>query len=45
MDSLLEIILEKDAIIDPKEFFKVSDQYKSSVTGKNSPTQEAITSN
>ena len=28
MDSLLEIILEKDAINDPVEFFKVSDQHK-----------------
>src|SRR5690554_3454776 len=30
MDSLLELILEKDAITDPHEFFKVSDQHKNS---------------
>jgi ATP-dependent Lon protease len=34
MDPLLDIILEKDAVTDPKEFFKVSDAHKSSVTGK-----------
>ncbi|MFA5668966.1 MAG: endopeptidase La [Balneolaceae bacterium] len=30
MDSLLELILEKNAIVDPHEFFKVSDQHKNS---------------
>ncbi len=44
MDSLLEIILEKDAITDPVEFFKVSDQHKSTIAGKSTPAQETVTS-
>tara|TARA_R110002096_G_scaffold87831_1_gene201417 strand:+ start:6670 stop:9195 length:2526 start_codon:yes stop_codon:yes gene_type:complete len=44
MDSLLEIILEKDAINDPVEFFKVSDQHKSTIAGKSNQAQEPVTS-
>ncbi|MFV1885269.1 MAG: endopeptidase La [Balneola sp.] len=35
MESLLDVILEKEAVNDPAEFFKVSDAHKSAVTGKN----------
>tara|TARA_Y100001935_G_scaffold52865_1_gene44107 strand:+ start:11550 stop:14048 length:2499 start_codon:yes stop_codon:yes gene_type:complete len=34
MDSLLDIILEKDAVRDASEFFKVSEEHKSSVKKK-----------
>lgn len=30
MDSLLDLILDKDAVVDPHVFFKVSDQHKNS---------------
>ena len=35
MDELLDHMLEEKAENDPKEFFKVSDAHKNSVTGKN----------
>ena len=35
MEELLDQMLEKDPENDPKEFFKVSDAHKNSVTGKN----------
>ncbi|MTI89179.1 MAG: endopeptidase La [Balneolaceae bacterium] len=35
MDPLLDIILEEDEINDPFEFFKVSDDHKNAVSGKN----------
>ncbi|MEQ9308828.1 MAG: endopeptidase La [Balneolaceae bacterium] len=34
MDSVLDMILEKEAVNNPADYFKVSDAYKSSVTGK-----------
>lgn len=40
MDSLLDIILDKKAITDAKEFYKVSDSHKSAVTNKNGNTEE-----
>lgn len=40
MDSLLDIILEKEAINDPKEFFKVSDAHKSALAGKNGEKEQ-----
>ena len=43
MDSLLDIILEKKAETDPKEFFKVSDAHKSAVSGKNGKTKSTET--
>lgn len=39
MDSLLDIILEKEAIVDAKEYFKVSDDYKSAVLNSNNKTE------
>lgn len=42
MDGVLDLMLEKDAEHDPKEFFKVSDAHKNSVTGKNGK-QENVT--
>ncbi|GAB5409272.1 MAG: endopeptidase La [Balneolaceae bacterium] len=44
MDSLLDIILEKDSINDPVEYFKVSDAHKSSLAGKNGKTENASVS-
>lgn len=40
MDSLLDKMLEKEAINDPFEFFKVSDAHKSAVKGKNGTAKE-----
>ncbi len=44
MESLLDIILEKDAVNNPAEFFKVSDAHKSAVTGKNGKTEQVSVS-
>ncbi|MCH2448645.1 MAG: endopeptidase La [Gracilimonas sp.] len=35
MEPLLDIILEKEPVQDPNEFFKVSDAHKSAVSGSN----------
>lgn len=44
MDSVLDMILEKDAVNNPSEYFKVSDAHKSAVSGKNGETEEAVSS-
>ena len=35
MDGVLDLMLEKEAENDPKEYFKVSDAHKDSVSSKN----------
>ncbi len=46
MDGLLDLMLEKDPVTDPEEFFKVSDAYKNAVAGSNGSTKPVdITSN
>ena len=35
MEPILDLILEKDAVEDPKEFFKVPDSHKNQVSGNN----------
>lgn len=42
MDGVLNLMLEKEAENDPKEFFKVTDAHKNSVSGKNGQ-QESVT--
>ncbi len=44
MDSVFDMILEKEAIQDAAEFFKVSDAHKSAVTGKNGKTEGVVSS-
>ncbi len=46
MDGLLDLMLEKDPVTDPEEFFKVSDAYKNAVAGSNGSTKPVdITAN
>lgn len=45
MDPLLDIMLEKEPVQDPKEFFKVSEAHKSAVSGKNSTGEVNTVSN
>ncbi len=40
MDALLDLLLEKEPTNDPKEYFKVSDAHKSSVSGKKEKPEE-----
>ncbi|MCG8372663.1 MAG: endopeptidase La, partial [Balneolales bacterium] len=40
MDVLLDLLLEKNPVNDPKEYFKVSDAHKSSVSGKKEKPEE-----
>ncbi|MBO6523998.1 MAG: endopeptidase La [Balneolaceae bacterium] len=40
MESLLDIILEKDSVNEPSDYFKVSDAHKSAVSGKNGKAEE-----
>lgn len=40
MDSLLELMLEEEAQVDPKEFFKVSAAHKKAIAGKNGDTEK-----
>ena len=42
MESLLDIILEKDAVNDPVNYFKVSDAHKSAVSGKNGNSDKVV---
>jgi ATP-dependent Lon protease len=44
MEELLDQMLEKDPENDPKEFFKVSDAHKSSVSGKNGKSENVTVS-
>ncbi|MEP2448622.1 MAG: endopeptidase La [Balneola sp.] len=44
MEELLDQMLEKDPENDPKEFFKVSDAHKSSVSGKNGKLENVTVS-
>jgi len=44
MEELLDQMLEKDPENDPKEFFKVSDAHKNSVTGKNGKLENVTVS-
>ncbi|HCI70217.1 MAG TPA: endopeptidase La, partial [Balneola sp.] len=44
MEELLDHMLEDKAENDPKEFFKVSDAHKNSVTGKNGKQEMVSTS-
>lgn len=44
MEELLDQMLDKDPENDPKEFFKVSDAHKSSVSGKNGKLENVTVS-
>ncbi|MEQ8578703.1 MAG: endopeptidase La [Balneola sp.] len=44
MEELLDQMLEKDPENDPKEFFKVSDAHKNSVSGKNGKLENVTVS-
>lgn len=44
MEELLDQMLEKDPENDPKEFFKVSDAHKNSVSGKNGKLEDVTVS-
>jgi len=44
MDELLDQMLEKESERDPKEFFKVSEAHKNSVTGKNGKIENVTVS-
>jgi ATP-dependent Lon protease len=44
MEGVLDLMLEKDAENDPKEFFKVSDAHKKSVSGKNGKQKDVTVS-
>ena len=39
MENLLDVVLEKDPVMDPFEFFKVSAEHKDAVAGKNGNKQ------
>ncbi|MFN1834070.1 endopeptidase La [Balneola sp. MJW-20] len=45
MDPLLDIMLEKEPVNDPTEFFKVSDAHKTAVSGNNTPKTVTTVSN
>lgn len=45
MESLLDVILEKNSVNEPADYFKVSEAYKSAVSGKNGKTEQVSVSN
>lgn len=44
MESLLDVILEKDSVNEPSDYFKVSDAHKSAVSGKNGKSEGVVSS-
>ncbi len=45
MDGVLDLMLEKDSVRNPFEYFKVSDAHKSAVAGKNGKTESVTVNN